>query len=161
MKIRIAEKKDQKEILAIYNEAVLNTTATFDIEERTEIEQIDYFNLHKGRHNFIVYEDEKKIMGWAAISKWSSRDAYKDTGEISIYVKKEYRGKGIGKKLFLNIIKRGKENTFHTLISLICSENELSIEMHKKEKFQIIGEMKEVGKKFDRFLDVIIMQKIL
>lgn len=161
MNIRLANIKDQKDILEIYNESVLNSTATFDIKERSYEKQMDYYEKHQDRHSFIVYEKENEILGWAAISEWSEREAYKDAGELSIYVRKDQRGKGIGKKLFLETLKKAKEKDFHTLISIICSENELSIKMHEKEGFKLLGVMKEVGNKFDRFLDVVMMQKIL
>jgi len=159
--IRTAEKKDLEAIREIYNEAVLNSTSTFDIEPRTKKQQVEWFRQHKGIYSVIVYEINGEVKGWAALSKWSNRPAYKDTAENSVYVKKEFRNQGIGKALLNQLIKNAGQVGLHTIIARIASENEISIKIHKDFGFEIMGVMKEAGKKFGKYIDVTFMQKML
>jgi L-amino acid N-acyltransferase len=160
-KIRPAQNPDLDEILGIYNDAVLNTTATFDIEPRTFEQQKIWFSEHNGKFNVIVCEIDGKIAGWASLSRWNERPAYSGTAENSVYVRKEFRNQGIGRKLLAQIIDNAKSNGLHTIIARIAEGNRTSISMHGDYGFEIIGIMKEAGYKFGRFIDVTLMQKIL
>lgn len=100
------------------------------------------------------------VHGWASLSKWSTRCAYADTAEISVYVKQEYRGLGIGKRLMNNILVAGEAAGLHTVLSRITAGNNVSVHLHEQAGFEHIGVMKEVGNKFGRTLDVVMMQRI-
>ncbi len=158
--IRPAKPDDLTAITEIYNEAILTTDATFDTETKTVESQKEWFESHDSRNPIIVAEIDKKIIGWASLSKWSDRCAYSDTAEISVYIKDGYRGQGIGKQLIERIIQAGEEVGIHTIISRITAGNEESIHLHEIFGFEHIGVMKEVGKKGGRILDVVMMQKI-
>jgi phosphinothricin acetyltransferase len=160
LKFRDAQLRDLDEITSIYNWAILNTTATFDNNPKSIDEQIEWFNDHGKKNPIIVAELDKNIIGWASLSKWSGRCAYSDTAEISLYIKKDFIGKGFGKKLMKHIIKRGEAVDLHVLIARITEGNENSIHLHESFGFEHIGIMKEVGKKFGNLLDVYLMQKI-
>jgi L-amino acid N-acyltransferase YncA len=108
----------------------------------------------------IVAVTDKKITGWASLSRWSDRCAYDSTAELSVYVDAEERGKGIGRLLMSSIVEEGRRAGLHTLISRISEGNEISVKMHEQMGFTHIGVMKEVGKKFGKLLDVLMMQKI-
>ena len=149
-----------EQITNIYNDAVLNSTATFDTEPKSVEEQRLWFNEHSIKYPIIVVEENNIIVGWASLSRWSGRCAYEDTAEISIYIKDDYRGKGIGTKLLQKILTEGRTGGLHTVIARIAEGSEDSIRLHKKAGFEYIGVMKEVGKKFDKLLDVHIMQLI-
>jgi phosphinothricin acetyltransferase len=158
--IRRATAKDIKPITDIYNEAILTTDATFDVDPKTTAEQKAWFDEH-GKHNpILVAVVDNTVCGWASLSKWSSRCAYEDTAEISVYVKQECRGCGIGRRLIHDILSAGETGGLHTILSRITSGNIVSIHLHEQLGFQHIGVMKEVGKKFGRVLDVCMMQKI-
>lgn len=159
--IRRADKKDIEAIREIYNDAVLNTTATFDIEPRTYEQQVEWFKQHDNKFQILVDEVNTVISGWASLSRWSDRPAYEGTAENSVYVKKEFQRKGIGRKLLSALIQNARENGLHTIIARIAEDNETSIRMHAESGFIIIGVMKEAGRKFDRYIDVTLMQKIL
>jgi L-amino acid N-acyltransferase YncA len=159
--IRSAEIRDLEAIREIYNDAVLNTTATFDTEPRTREKQVEWFNVHPAAFPVIVFELDSEIAGWASLSKWSDRIAYAGTAECSVYVKREHRKKGIGRALLKHLIDRAVENKLHTIIARIAEGNETSIRMHKQNGFEIIGNMKEAGWKFGRYIDVTLMQKML
>lgn len=160
LKIRAATKNDISSIAEIYNDAVLNTTATFDAEPKSYSEQEIWFDKHIGKYTIIVALEEDIIVGWASLSPWSERCAYSNTADIAVYIKEEFRGKGIGKKLIEELLKKGSENGLHTAIAKICSENEVSMNLFKKSGFKHIGTMKEVGYKFEKKLDVHLMQII-
>ena len=157
--IRRAKAKDLKAITDIYNEAILTTDATFDTELKTMAEQKVWFADHGPKNPILVALSEGIVCGWASLSKWSTRCAYADTAEISVYVKESYRGQGVGKQLMNRILKEGEEVGLHTVLSRITGGNNISIHLHEKSGFEHIGIMKEVGKKFDKLLDVYMMQK--
>jgi L-amino acid N-acyltransferase YncA len=160
IKVRKALVKDLKAITEIYNEAVLKTDATFDNTPKTLKEQREWFDEH-GPHNPVLVADaDGKVQGWASLSQWSSRCAYAATAEISIYIKEEHRNQGIGKLLMQAILDAGDEAGLHTVISRITGGNQVSVRLHEKFGFKHIGVMREVGNKFGRMLDVIMMQKI-
>lgn len=158
--IRAAQEMDIKCITDIYNEAICSSVATFDIRPKSFIEQAAWFKEHGPNNPIMVAEKEGIVVGWAALSKWSKRCAYKDTAELSVYVKKDYQGKNIGKKLLKNILCEGEKVGLHAIIALITEGNTKSIHLHKSLGFFPIGVIREAGYKFGRYLDVYIMQKI-
>jgi phosphinothricin acetyltransferase len=158
--IRPAKTDDLPAITDIYNEAILTTDATFDTEPKTIESQKEWFERHDSRHPILVTESNEQVIGWASLSRWSDRRSYSDTAEISVYIKYEHRGRGIGRRLIERIIQAGKEAGLHTIISRITAGNDESIHLHEEFGFQHIGVMKEVGKKSGKLLDVVLMQKI-
>ncbi|MDP2920458.1 MAG: N-acetyltransferase family protein [Dehalococcoidia bacterium] len=158
--IRKAQPEDIPAITEIYNEAILTTDATFDTQVKTTAEQKAWFDDHGEKNPILVAVVDGSVQGWASLSKWSTRCAYTNTAEISVYVKQEYRGRDIGKRLMNEILARGERLGLHTVLSRITSGNAISIRLHEKLGFEHIGVMKEVGVKFDKLLDVVMMQKI-
>jgi L-amino acid N-acyltransferase len=160
LNIRAAKIDDLNEITEIYNQAILKTVATFDTEVKTIDERKKWFKDHGQKNPLIVAEEENDILGWAALSKYSTRCAYSDTAEISLYVKEEFQDRGIGKRLMEKIIQEGKKAGLHVIIARITDGNKKSIHLHKLVGFENVGIMKEVGWKFGKRLDVYLMQKI-
>jgi phosphinothricin acetyltransferase len=158
--IRQATPADLGQITEIYNDAIQKTTATFDTEPKTLEEQESWFANHDASHPILIAEQDGLVTGWASLSQWSDRCAYNATAEISLYVKEEYREKGIGKELMKAIIQEGKTAGLHTVIARIAGSNKISADLCKSFGFQYIGTMREVGKKFDKLLDVHLMQLI-
>lgn len=158
--IRKAEIKDLAAITEIYNHAILHTTATFDTAPRTLEEQRDWFEKHGDKYPVLVALEDKKIIGWAAMSAYSDRCAYAATAEGSLYISEGQRGKGIGRKLSEAILKAGKEAGLHTAILRIAGDNDVSIRLAESLGFEHIGVMREVGEKFGKRLDVFLMQII-
>ena len=158
--IRKATVADLPAITEIYNEAIIKTAATFDTEPKTVEDQKKWFDDHEAKNPILVAELNGVIVGWASLSKWSDRCAYSDTAEISLYIQEGHQGKGIGKYLIEAIVKEGEKTGLHTIIARITEGNESSLHLHRSVGFTHIGIMKEVGKKFDKRLDVHLMQKI-
>ncbi|HUX12249.1 MAG TPA: GNAT family N-acetyltransferase [Spirochaetia bacterium] len=158
--IRIAELSDVPRIAEIYNQAVVRTVATFDTVEKTLEEMTDWFNHHGNRHPATVAVVQRNVAGWASLSQWSDRCAYELTCEASIYVDEEYRGKGIGGRLFEDLIVRARAIGMHTILSRIAGGNQISRKMHIDRGFVHLGTMREVGLKFGQLLDVDLYQMI-
>ncbi len=156
--IRLATESDQQAIMEIYNDAVQNTTATFDTEPRSLQSQMEWFRKHKKNHPVFIAEENNRVVGWASLSPWSDRCAYDTTVEVSVYIHNGFRGQGIGSQLLEIITLEGKKVNNHTVISRITQGNEVSIHLHEKFGYRHIGVMKEVGFKFGKFLDVHLMQ---
>jgi phosphinothricin acetyltransferase len=157
--IRDADIKDLQEIANIYNEAIINTVATFDTDPKTKEDQKKWFIAHGGKYPIIVADLDGKVVGWSALSKYSTRCAYSNTSEISLYVKEEFRNQGIGKKLIKSIINKGKSVGLHVILARIVDGNKHSIYLHESVGFTHVGILKEVGFKFGKLLDVYLMQK--
>jgi L-amino acid N-acyltransferase YncA len=158
--IRPAKLADLPAITEIYNEAILKTTATFDTEPKTSEEQKIWFADHGPKYPILVAEENGIAVGWASLSKWSDRCAYSDTAEISLYVREDHQGKGIGRKLLEAIVAEGEKTGLHTIIARIAEASQASIHLHKSVGFEHIGTMREVGHKFGKLLDVHLMQKV-
>jgi phosphinothricin acetyltransferase len=158
--IRRATLPDLEAITEIYNQAILNTVATFDTQIKTAEGQRGWFEQHGDKHPILVAEQDGVLVGWASLSAWSDRCAYSDTAEISLYVEENHRNQGIGRKLSEAIIKAGRDAGLHTLIARITEGNTASIHIAESQGFEHIGIMREVGRKDGRLLDVHLMQKI-
>ncbi|MFM2206953.1 MAG: hypothetical protein RL213_928 [Bacteroidota bacterium] len=157
---RPARLSDLPAIREIYNEAVLNGTATFDTELRSAERQEEWFRAHGSNHPVLVAESEGTVAGWASLSPWSERKAYDRTVEVSVYVHHSHRGKGLGSRLLELVTLEGEKCGNHTILSRITEGNEISIHLHEKNGYRIVGTLKECGFKFGRYLDVVLMQKV-
>jgi len=161
LRIRNAKLSDIDAITEIYNEAILTTSATFDTEPKSAFERLEWLKSHGERHPVIVAELDGTVLGWASLSGWSERKAYDDTAETSFYVKSEYRGRGVGRKLKEAIVCEAQRLKFHTLIARIAEGGDVSLHLNESFGFARVGTLKEVGRKFGRLLDVHILQKML
>lgn len=155
--IRRAKIEDLHEMLDIYNYEVVNGVATFDEVPVTYEQRKEWFNVHKGKYILLVEEQDGKIAGYASVSKLFPKPAYDISGEVSVYVGKDFRGQGIGKALLKELlVQTEKEGNFVSLFSLITGTNEASIHLHEKFGFTYAGVLKESGMKFGKHLDVVI-----
>jgi L-amino acid N-acyltransferase len=160
--IRAAAERDLDAIRAIYNHWVVNSVATFDMSEQAAAERASWFSQHASENlPVLVAEVKGRVVGWGSLSYYHSRCAYKQTVEPSVYVHPDFIYAGIGKSLVDALMIAAKENGYHTVVALICSENINSIRLFAGFGFTEIGTLKEVGRKFDRWLDVTLMQKAL
>lgn len=160
--IRKATEHDLSAIKDIYNYAVLNTTATYDINPRDDKYFANMLSEHTGKYLLAVYEDNGDIIGYVALSQFSRRDAYDITAELSVYVKNDCQNRHIGTQLIEYALQEAqKNNRFLTVVSLITSENEHSIYLHKQFGFEFGGKIKNAGFKFNRMLGVDIYYKNL
>jgi L-amino acid N-acyltransferase YncA len=152
--IRNIETSDAPNICEIYNYYILNSVVTFEedtvdpIEMTKRIEQITF------KLPWIVYEEEGEVLGYAYASEWKSRCAYKHSVESTVYLKQGAMGKGIGSTLYHELIKRLKAKKTHAILGGIALPNDSSIALHEKFGFEKVAQFREVGYKFDRWIDV-------
>ncbi len=163
IKIRIAVEDDLQQMLAIYNDIILHTTAVYDYEPHTLEMRREWFAT-KQRQGFPVFvaEEDGLIVGFSTIGPFRREwTAYKYSVENSVYVKNDCRGKGIGKLLLPPLIETSKQLKMHTIIAGIEASNEASIKLHKSFGFEEVAHFKEVGWKFERWLDLKFLQKMV
>jgi L-amino acid N-acyltransferase len=160
--VRRAVRGDVPAILDIYNDAVLNTTASYDYEPRSLESRLAWFDEHE-RDDFPVFvaEIEGRVVGWSSLSRFRERRGYRFTAENSIYVMPEWQGQGIGKRLLAPLIDAARQGSWHAIIAAIDGANQASIRLHERFGFVKVGHFKEVGHKFDRWLDVVYMELLL
>ncbi len=159
--VRPATEADVPAILDIYNEAILHSTATFDIEPQTLDERLQWLRETKHPHCVIVAEEEGQVVGWGCLRSFRQRVAYRFTAEDSVYIHEEHRGSGVGTLLLAELIERAKKGGFHTVIAGMTEGNPASEALHRRFGFVEVGREREVGYKFERWLDVVWMQLIL
>ena len=161
IEIRIAEPRDWTGIAEIYNDAVLNSTATFDTEPLVGARMTEWFQRHGESFPIIVADDGEQIVGWASLSRYSVRPAYDITAEISFYVRAGHRGGGIGRRLGDDAIARARNLGFHSLIARVADESEASLHLFESFGFAKAGFLQEAGEKFGRRIGVFFLQKML
>lgn len=156
MIIRIAEDKDVKDLLDIYNYEVEHGLSTFDLNPKTLEERLKWFREHNvGNHPLIVAEEDGKAVGYASLSPYRPKEAYAATVELSVYIHKDYRRRGIAGKLSVAILEMARERDgIHTVISVITGGNEASLRLHRQLGFVHCGTIREVGVKFGKMLDI-------
>lgn len=149
---------DLPSILSIENQEIVNGVALFDVDTKTIDEKVMWFEQFKERNTLIVVDVDGEIAGYAYVLPYHQKLAYQYTAQLSIYIDPTYQGKGIGKELMKRSLLKAEEEGYKTVLSLITSENEKSIKLHEKYGFELVGTMKKVGFKFNRWLDVSIFQ---
>jgi len=160
--IRHAVDNDLQEILDIYNDAILNTTAVFQYEVHTiEMRKEWFAQKQKDRFPVFVAVEDNVVVGFSTFGPFRAWQGYKYSVEHSIYVEKNQRGKGIGKMLLQPLIDEARKMNMHTIIAGIDADNKISIAFHKQFGFEEVGYIKEVGWKFERWLDLVFMQLII
>lgn len=163
MQIKPCTEKQLPEILDIFNDAILNSTALYDYKIRT-LETMYAWYDDKLAHNYPVlgvFDENDTLLGFATYGMFRVRPAYKYTVEHSVYVRHDKRGMGIGKILLKEIIQKAEEQDFHVMVGVIDASNEVSIKLHEHEGFVLTGIMKEVGYKFGKWLDAAFYQLTL
>ena len=163
MNVRPATHDDLPGILAIYNEAVLNTTATYDYEPRTLEHRTAWFDDHV-KHNypvFVAVDQEGRVAGWSALNRYHDRKGYQFTSENSVYVAADQRGRGIGRLLMNPLIEAARQQGLHAILAGIDADNQASLRLHASFGFVKVAHLKQVGFKFGRWLDVVYMELML
>jgi phosphinothricin acetyltransferase len=159
--IRLATENDAEAIRAIYNHYVERSTCTYQIEPEAAEERLAWLRDRSPMHPVTVAEAGGEVIGWGALSPWKSRCAYAKSAEASVYVHHEHHRRGIGKALLLDLIERARAAGLHTIIGGTSSDQSASIALQLAVGFVPVGTFREVGCKFDRWLDVTYTQLIL
>lgn len=161
MELRLARADDAEATRTIYNTEVTGSTVTFDLVPRSLEEQQDWIEARSGAMAVVVAETAGEVVGFAALSPYRSRPAYSTTVEDSVYVRHDQRGTGVGRALLAEVVDVAATRGFHTMMARIVGGHDASIRLHRALGFEFVGVEKEVGRKFGRWLDVVLMQRML
>ena len=157
--VKKATEKDLIDILEIYNDAILNTTAIYDYKSHTLEDRIQWYEKRKqDGYPLLVFEENDKVVAFATFGPFRAYPAFKYTIEHSIYVHKDYRNLGIGKILLKELIDIASVDEYATIVACIDSLNENSIKIHEKFGFKYSGTVTKAGFKFDKWLDLVFYQ---
>ena len=159
--VRLARADDAEAIRSIYNVEVTGSTVTFDLVPRTLAEQEAWLAEHAGVHPAVVAEADGEVVAFGSLGPYRSRPAYATTVEDSVYVRRDRRGAGYGKAVLGELVRLGTVHGFHAVMARVVGGHEASIGLHTACGFQLVGIEREVGRKFGRWLDVVLMQRLL
>lgn len=161
--IRLATVDDAEAIQRIYNREVRESTSTFDLVPRSLDDQRRWLAERSGAFSAIVAVDlgSGDVIGFASLSAYKERAAYATTVEDSIYVDRDHAGKGVGRLLLSRLVEVARASGFHTVIARIEAGGDASRALHAACGFELVGIERQVGRKFKRWLDVAIMQRMI
>jgi phosphinothricin acetyltransferase len=165
--LRLAAVGDAEQIREIYNHEVLNSVATFDLVPRTLADQQEWLMARSGAFATIVAIDAdtategRGVVGFGALSPYKERAAYRTSVENSVYVHSDHQGRGIGRLLLTELLATAARSGFHTVFARINAAGQASIALHQGCGFEPVGTEREVGRKFGRWHDVTVMQRLL
>lgn len=152
--IREIQLSDAKSIAEIYNHYIENSVITFEEDPVTENEMLDRIRAHDVKLPWIVYEDQDDVTGYAYATAWKGRSAYRYSVESTVYVRPDKKGNGVGTRLYQELLSRIKKGPVHVVIGGISLPNKASVALHEKLGFEKVAHFKEVGCKFDEWIDV-------
>ena len=161
MTIRLANHADLFAISDIYNHYVVHSTATYQLEPEVIATRVKWFETHGAKHPITVAVVDDAVVGWGSLSRFHPRSAYDGTVENSVYVHHAHHRRGVGRAILADLIGRAKALGHHTIIGLISADQEPSVRLHSAFGFVEAAHLKQVGFKFDRWLDVVYMQLML
>ncbi len=162
MKIRDATMDDAEAIRAIYNDAVIHTTAVFDYVPRDPQAQRDWLQMKVDQKlPVLVAEDAGMVVGYSSYGQFRPWPAFLYTVENAIYIAPDRRGQGIGQKLLAAIVDAAAKNGRRTMVAAITAENAASLHLHEKLGFERTGLIRDSGWKFERWLDLVFLQRML
>ena len=161
--VRLARIDDAEAVRSIYNLEVTESTVTFDLVPRSLAEQEHWLKEHAGAHPaaVAVRPDTGEVVGFGSLSPYRSRPAYATTVEDSVYVHRAHHRLGIGRAVLAELLRLGTIHGFHAVMARIVDGHEASVALHRSCGFEVVGVEKEVGRKFGRWLDVVLMQRLL
>lgn len=167
IRTRRAEARDAESLRQIYNAEVVDSTVTMDLVPRSLEDQLRWVEEHRGVHGAVVACDddpvtgEERVLGYASISPWKSKPGYSTTVENSVYVHRDHQSRGIGRILLDEVLRIAIDSGFHACMARIVAGHEASIRLHASRGFELVGVEREVARKFGRWIDIAVMQRLL
>jgi phosphinothricin acetyltransferase len=159
--IRVATALDAESIAGIYNHYVTNTAISFEEAEVTGEEIAKRISAIGSAYPWLVFERHGEVLGYAYGGRFAARSAYRFTAEGTVYVAHYARQGGIGTKLYRKLIDGLRAQRLHSVLGIIALPNDASVRLHEKCGFRKVGEFKDVGWKFDQWIDVGYWQLLL
>jgi L-amino acid N-acyltransferase YncA len=159
--IRIASEKDLESILMIYNQGIIDRIATLESEEKDYAYIRKWFDEHQGRFTVLVAVLDDDIIGWASLNRYANRCAYDGVANLSIYIERDYRGKGVGKALLNQLEEAARSHQFYKIVLFTFPFNGLGQGLYKKCGYREVGVFHNQGILDGNFVDVMAMEKVL
>jgi L-amino acid N-acyltransferase YncA len=158
---RPARAQDAADIARIYNQGIEDRLATLETELRTPDERAQWLAARSSRHPVIVAEDNGAVAGWASLNVFNAREAYRSVADISVYVERGWRGKGVGGVLLARLVELGREHGFHKLVLSAFPFNRAGMALYEKFGFRTVGIYREQGMLDGAWVDTVIMERLL
>ncbi len=159
--VRLATPDDADAICRIYNQGIEDRVATLETEPRTPDERRAWMASRSPRHPVIVAEAGGRISGWGSLNPYSAREAYRFVADFSIYVDRAWRGKGVGDAMLTHLTQLAREHGFHKMVLSAFPTNTGGMALYTKHGFRTVGIFKEMGLLDGRWVDTLIMEKLL
>jgi L-amino acid N-acyltransferase YncA len=161
-RVRLATEHDADAICRIYNQGIEDRVATFETELRTPDERRQWIRSRSPRHPVVVAETaDGEVAGWGSLNVFNARDAYRFVADFSVYVERRYRGRGVGRVLLTRLVELGREHGFHKLVLSAFPFNDGGMALYEKLGFRTVGIYKEQGQLDGKWVDTIVMEKLL
>ena len=160
-RVRPAVEADAPVICEIYNQGIEDRLATLETELRTPQERTRWLGGRGPRHPVVVAEDGDRVIAWGSLNPFSPRDAYRHVADFSIYVVRGHRGKGVGKVLLARLVQLAREHGYHKMVLSAFPFNAAGMALYEKVGFRTVGTYKEQGLLDGRWVDTIVMEKLL
>ncbi len=158
---RDAVAADADAICLIYNQGIEDRLATLETEPRTADERREWLRTRGPRHPVIVTESGGRVVGWGSLNSFNPRPAYDHVADFSVYVERSWRGKGVGRTLLLALIERARALGYHKLVLAAFPFNDAGVRLYERAGFREVGVYREQGMVDGRWVDVVIMEKLL
>jgi L-amino acid N-acyltransferase YncA len=161
MRIRGATEADLPEILEIYNEVIANSTAIYSEQPVPLEDRVNWFTRREQQYPVLVATDASGVIGLSSFGDFRAWPCYRFTVEHSVHVRPDQRSRGIGRALIEALLPEASLLGKHVLIAGIDAGNIASLALHRRLGFEQVAHFREVGRKFDRWLDLVFMQRLL
>jgi phosphinothricin acetyltransferase len=148
-------------IATVYNQGIADRIATLETEERTPEERTAWLIARSARHPVLVAKAGDHVVGWGSLNPFSPRRAYDHVADFSLYVDRGWRGKGVGSALLEALIERARQLGYHKMVLSAFPWNAAGMALYQKQGFRTVGVYKEQGLLDGKWVDTIIMEKIL
>lgn len=159
--IRLAREADLARILTIYNQGISDRIATLEVEEKDDAYIQAWFGDHQGRYQVLVACVQQEVVGWASLNRYSARSAYDGVADLSIYIERSYRGKGVGSALLEKLEKAARSERFYKIVLFTFPVNGLGQGLYRKSGYREVGVFQNQGILDGNFVDVMAMEKLL
>ena len=161
MTVRPATDADAPAICAIYNQGIEDRLATLETDLRTPDERRRWLAARGPRHPVIVAEADGRVVAWGSLNPYNPRDAYRHVADFSIYVERGYRGRGVGRVVLARLVELAREHGYHKMVLSAFPLNAAGMALYEHMGFRTVGIYKEQGRLDGRWVDTIVMEKLL
>ena len=159
--MRLAVEADAAVICEIYNQGIEDRLATLETERRTPEERCQWIKSRSARHPVIVAEDAGRVLAWGSLNPFNPRETYRHVADVSIYVERGQRGRGVGRVVLARLIELARELGYHKMVLSAFPFNAAGMALYERLGFRTVGLYKEQGMLDGRWVDTIVMEKLL